>query len=155
MKLFHSHALREVPRLIHIGSLDDRDVIGEKLQRNGEHQRGVDAVDLRHLDDVAGRSAGYGALVVSEHIELAASRPHGLDVGLELLEELVRGSDDYDRHVGVNERDGAVLELAGGVALGVDVADLLELQRSLERDGKMHSPAEEKAARLLEEPGRK
>ena len=104
---------------------------------------------------MAGRSAGYGALVVSEHIELAASRPHGLNVGLELLEELVRGGDDHDRHVGVNERDGAVLELSGGVALGVDVADLLELQRPLERDGEMHSPAEEKAARLLKEPGRK
>ena len=48
-----------------------------------------------------------------------------------------------------------MLELSGGVALGVDVADLLELQRPLERDGEMHSPAEEKAARLLKEPGRK
>ena len=87
-------------------------MIGEELQGNGEHQRGVDAVDLRHLDDVAGRGAGYCALVVSEDIELAAPCPHGLNVGLELLEELVRGRDDHYRHVGVNERDGPVLELA-------------------------------------------
>ena len=74
--LFHSNALREVPRLVNIGALDYRDVIGKELQGNGEHQRGVDAVDLRHLDDVAGRSAGYGALVVSEDIELAAPCPY-------------------------------------------------------------------------------
>ena len=74
--LFHSNALREVPRLVNIGSLDYRDVVGKELQGNGEYQRGVDAVDLRHLDDVAGRSAGYGALVVSEDIELAAPCPY-------------------------------------------------------------------------------
>ena len=150
--LFHSNALREVPRLVNIGALDDRYVIGEELKGNGEHQRGVDAVDLRHLDDVAGRGACYGALVVSEDIELAAPCPHGLYVGLELLEELVRGGDNDNRHVGVNERDGPVLELSGGIALSVDVADFLELQRTLERDGEMHSPPEEEAARLLQEP---
>ena len=79
-KLFHSNALSEVPRLIDIGALDDRNVIGEKLQGHGEHQRGVDAVDLRHLDDMAGRSLCDCALVVGEHIELSAPRPHGLDV---------------------------------------------------------------------------
>ena len=46
-----------------------------------------------------------------------------------------------------------MLELAGGIALSVDVADFLELQRSLERDGEMHSSPEEEAAGLLQEPG--
>jgi len=35
----------------------------------------------------------------------------------------------------VNEGDGAVLHLAGGVAFGVNVGDLFQLERALERDG--------------------
>ena len=42
-----------------------------------------------------------------------------------------------------DERDGAVLHLGGGVALGVDVGDLLELERALERDGEEREAAEE------------
>jgi hypothetical protein len=36
-----------------------------------------------------------------------------------------------------------VLHLAGGVALGVDVRDLLELERALERDRELRAAAEE------------
>ena len=36
-------------------------------------------------------------------------------------------------HVLVDEGDRTVLELAGGIALGVDVGNLLELKRSFER----------------------
>ena len=42
---------------------------------------------------------------------------------------------DDDRHVLVNERDGSMLHLARGIAFGMDVGNLLELQRPLERDG--------------------
>jgi hypothetical protein len=34
-----------------------------------------------------------------------------------------------------DERDGAVLHLGGGIALGVDVGDFLQLERAFERDG--------------------
>jgi hypothetical protein len=41
-----------------------------------------------------------------------------------------------------------VLHLAGRVALGVDVRNLLELERALERDGEMNAAAQvEKIAR--------
>ena len=45
----------------------------------------------------------------------------------------VRG-DEHDRHAFVDQRDRPVLHLGGGHALGVDVADFLELQRAFERD---------------------
>src|SRR5207247_5665899 len=38
--------------------------------------------------------------------------------------------------------DGSVLHLRGGVALGVDVGDLLELERALERDREAHAAAQ-------------
>jgi hypothetical protein len=53
----------------------------------------------------------------------------------------------------VDQRDGAVLEFARCVSLGVDVADLLELQRALVGEG-IHPPApqEQDVARLGEVP---
>src|SRR5579885_1132736 len=35
LRLFHRHALREIPRLVDVGALQDRDMIGEELQRDG------------------------------------------------------------------------------------------------------------------------
>ena len=35
----------------------------------------------------------------------------------------------------VDQGDRPVLHLAGGIALGMDVADLLQFERTLERDG--------------------
>jgi hypothetical protein len=43
----------------------------------------------------------------------------------------------------VDEGVGAVLHLAGGVAFGVDVGDLLELERAFEGDGEVDAAAEE------------
>ena len=57
------------------------------------------------------------------------------------------GADENHRHVlGLDQRDRAVLHLAGRVALGVDVRDLLELERALERDGVVDPPPEEEEA---------
>ena len=42
--------------------------------------------------------------------------------------------DEHARRVLVDQRDRPVLHLGGRVALGVDVADFLELQRPFERD---------------------
>jgi hypothetical protein len=41
-----------------------------------------------------------------------------------------------------------VLELTGRVGLGVDVADLLELERAFQRDGVMQAPAQEQRVLL-------
>ena len=58
-----------------------------------------------------------------------------------------------DRHLLVDERDRAVLHLAGRIALGVDVGDLLQLQRPFERDRIVDAaPEVEKVAPLIEPP---
>ena len=44
-----------------------------------------------------------------------------------------------------------MLHLAGGVALGVDVGDLLELERALERDRVVQAAAQEQRVLLLRE----
>ena len=50
--------------------------------------------------------------------------------------------DDDDRHVLVDQRDRPVLQLAGGIALGVDVGDFLELQRAFHGQRKVGAAAE-------------
>ena len=52
------------------------------------------------------------------------------------------GDADYGEGF-VDEGVGAVLHLAGGVAFGVDVGDLLELERAFEGDGVVDAAAEE------------
>ena len=53
-----------------------------------------------------------------------------------------RGAIVDDRHLLVDERDRPVLHLAGRIAFGVDVGDLLQLQRALERDRVVDAAAE-------------
>ena len=64
----------------------------------------------------------------------AAARLGFLDVALHFLEDvIVRGDRDH-RHLLVDERDRAVLHLAGGIALGVNVGNFLQLERAFEGD---------------------
>ena len=60
-------------------------------------------------------------------------RAAGLDldhVAHGLVEKRGVGAERDDERAVLDERDRAVLELAGGVGFGVDVADLLELERA-------------------------
>ena len=62
--------------------------------------------------------------------------------------------DDDDRLALVHERDRAVLKLAGGEALGVDVADFLELERTFEGDGEADVAAQvDHRGRILHRAG--
>ena len=64
------------------------------------------------------------------------------------------GHDDDDRLTLVHERDRAVLKLAGGEALGVDVADFLELERAFEGDGEADVAAQvDHRGRILHRAG--
>ena len=48
-----------------------------------------------------------------------------------------------------DQGDGAVLQLAGGVGLGVDVGDLLQLQAALQRQGVVQVPPDEEHILLV------
>jgi hypothetical protein len=66
----------------------------------------------------------------------------------------VLGGDADDGEGFVDEGVGAVLHLAGGVAFGVDVGDLLELECAFEGDGVVDAAAEEEeVAGGVEEAG--
>ena len=87
---------------------------------------------------------GYGFVALGGDGDDGASPSAGLaDVAQGLFVEGPLGDEGNDGHVLVDERYGAVLHLACGVALGVDVADLLEFQGTLHREREGHSASNE------------
>ena len=105
---------------------------------------------LGDVDYVLDQLADVGVAFDGDGDDAAGAGADFLDVGerLFVLEDgagvvgVLRGNAD-DRKRFVDESVGAVLHLAGRVALGVDVGDLLELERALEGDGVMDAAAEE------------
>ena len=77
--------------------------------------------------------ASAAPLAIGHQDDVAAARRDFLHVGDGLLEYLIERRDHDDRHVLVDQRNRPVLEFAGGIALGVDVGDFLQLQRAFQR----------------------
>src|ERR1700734_2139480 len=73
-------------------------------------------------------------LRIGEHNELAAARANFHEVRLQLFEQVVVGGYRDHWHVSVDQRERAVLQLAGGIGLGVNVGNFLQLQRAFHRD---------------------
>ena len=90
-------------------------------------------------------------LRIGDQDDLAAACGNLLHVRDRLLEHaIVRRNHDH-RHGLVDERDRPMLELAGGIAFGMDVRNFLELERTFQRDRKARAPTEiENVARLSE-----
>lgn len=62
----------------------------------------------------------------------AMARLHLLHIADDFLIEVVVGSDDHSRHLGIDKSDRPVLHLGCGITLGMDVGNLLKLERALE-----------------------
>ena len=122
-------------------------MIGEKLQgkdlRNGGEER-VGHGDEEHVV----RLGEHTAVALVHHGEdLGPARLDFLDVGHRLVEQFLVARERNDETAWIDERDGAVLELSGGIRLGVDIGDLLELERGFKRDGVVDvAPDEEERA---------
>ncbi len=79
---------------------------------------------------------------IRKHIEFATSSSNLLHIAFELLQHNVVGCDHDHRHAGIDQCQRAVLEFAGGVRLGVDVADFFEFERALEGDWVVQAAAQ-------------
>ena len=132
--LLDCHALGRIARLIDIGPSCAGRVIGQQLQRHDMQDRAWSAVMLGHADDVyAGLVAEVG-VVVGKDVELAAAGADLLQIALELFRQrVVRRHGDHGHLVG-DQGQRPVLQLSRRVGLGMDVADLPELERSFQRD---------------------
>jgi hypothetical protein len=142
--------LGEVSGLVYVAAAADGDVVGEELQgddfEDGEEELG----GLGDVDDVFDQLGD----VWSPSMAMAMTRPERAVTSwmfervFSYLRTLVGsvgsfGGDADDGEGLVDEGVGAVLHLAGGVAFGVDVGDLLELEGAFEGDGVVDAAAEE------------
>ena len=101
-------------------------VVREQLQGHDVQQLTARLV-LRHTDDVQAFAAVDACICIGQHIEHAATGTHFVQIALEFFQQRVVGGYGHHRHLAGHQRQGAVLEFTGGVSLGVDVADFLEL----------------------------
>src|SRR6516225_8902670 len=83
-----------------------------------------------------------GPFGIGDQNDFALACRHLLHVGHALLEYPVMGRDYDHWHILIDERNRSVLELARGIAFGVDIGDFLELERALERQRKTGAPPE-------------
>ncbi|MPM15727.1 hypothetical protein SDC9_62099 [bioreactor metagenome] len=133
-----------------------RQLAGEQLQRDDGDQRLEDGRHLRQPDHGAGEVVDHRVVLLGQRDRAGASGADLLDVGDHLVVQLVaapRRHHDEHRHARLDDGDRAVLELAGGEALGVQVGDLLELEGALEGDRVADVAAEEEHRGLVDESG--
>ena len=117
-------------------------MVGQQLQWNGVQYGRQDAGVLGQQDDLHALLAAALGVLVGEHEQLATARLDLLQIGLELAQQRVVGRDRDHRHVLVDKRERAVLQLAGRIGLGMNVGNLLELERTLHGDRIMDAAPE-------------
>src|ERR1017187_6534396 len=154
MALFDGHALGEIAGLIDVAAAAHGDVIGQELQRHDFQNRREQFMGRRDFDDVIGDFPYVPVALGDQRHHDAFARLHFLDVRQRFFVEdaafraggIVR-RHDHHRQVLVDEGVGPVLHLPGGITFGVDIGDLLQLERAFESDGEVHAPAEEEEVR--------
>src|SRR5262245_9634483 len=127
VRLFHSHRLGEVARLIHVGAHERSGMVGEQLYGHGIDQRCGKSMGFRHGDVRFELATGARSVCIGDQNDLAAARRHLLHVGHGLVEQVVLGGHHDHGHVFVDEGNWSVLELSRRIALGVNIGNLLQL----------------------------
>src|SRR5215471_6662528 len=151
--LFHRDALGEVARLIHVAVAQHGHVVREQLEGNHRHQGSQKLGGGGNGQHVVGSPAHLVIAAIADGDDPATPRAHFLDVAHHaVVPRIPRGEGDHG-HPLVDEGNGTVLHLAGGVALRVDVGDLLELEGSLQGDGIVEAAAEEEEVAIGGELG--
>src|SRR3569833_431505 len=127
--LLDRHALREIAWLVDVGALEDRDVISQKLQRDGVYSRCLEVGHVfRHLDHRDAVARSHTGFRIGEYDQLTAAGADFHQVRLQFLEQVIVGGNGDHGHVSIHESQGAVLELPGRIGFGVDVGDFFQLQ---------------------------
>src|SRR5262250_97226 len=141
--LLDGDGLREVSRLVHVAPEAHRHVIREELQRQGHEDGRKQLRGGGHRHHARGAGADLPISLVGQRDDVAVARPHLLHgVHHALVGGVARGEGN-DGHTLVDQGDGTVLHLARGVAFGVQIRQLLELEGALEGEGIVKAPAQE------------
>ena len=150
--LLDRHGLGEVTRLVHVAAAQQRDVVGQQLQRHSRKERLQQLGCLRDEQRIVHLGRRILVALGQDGHDCPVPRLHFLDVAQRLVAQDVAGGQGDGTHSWVDEGDGAVLHLAGRVALGVNVADFLELQGAFGGDGRVGPAAQEEEVVIMPDP---
>jgi len=136
--------------MVDVDAVVDRHPVGKKLQGNRLTDRQQGFAHFDDIDDVVGELgdefiAGVGngedAGVLLAHV---AHELNDFFVALDGVRIGVVDGGDHDQRCALGDKCvGAVLELTRGIAFGVEVGGLLELEGAFTSDGIVNAAAEE------------
>lgn len=142
--LFDSDGFGQITGLVNVGAVLEGNVVGEELAGDGVGDAGEGIANRGKKKGIGGDFVQMGSIVGSEGEDRAAP---GFDLH-EVAEHFVEGvpvaAHGDDGKIGVDEGDGPVLHLSGGITLSIDITDLLEFERRLETCGVHVVASEEK-----------
>ena len=145
--LLDRDGLREVARLVDVQALRVGEAHREDVQRNDREQRFEEGTCERDAEHLVGKREDSGVALFGDRDDAGAPGADLLDVGDDLRVQQRRFAGRRDDHEdglpGLDQGDRSVLQLAGGETLGMDVGDLLELERPLEGDRETDVATEE------------
>ena len=124
-------------------------MVSQQLQRNRVHRGRLEIAHVfGHLNDGHAIRSGNAGLGIREHDQFTATCANLHEIGFELLQQIiVRRHRDYG-HIGINQRERSMLQLSGGIGLGMNVGNLLELQCAFHGD-RVHGAAAKEQGVLL------
>ena len=124
-------------------------MIAQQLQWHGVQDRLQTFRCIRHLHHGNTGLTLETGLRTGKHEQFAAAGTHFLQVGFQFFQQFVVWRNHDYRHIGIHQRQRAVLQLAGGVGFGMDVGNFFQLQRAFQRNRVFHPAPKEQCVMLL------
>ncbi len=126
---FHCNTFGEVSGLVHIEAFSDADIVGHKLEGDDGEAVCEMRVCAGNVDCEISRVFDTVVTVGSEAHEVGSAALDFYHVADGFFKEIGLSEGADDEGAFLHEADGAVLELAGGISLGVYIADLFHHAR--------------------------
>ncbi len=140
--------------MVNIQTADRGYMISQKLQGQDCQDGRQHPRRIRQPEDMVSHVPDELVSVGCDRNDHAAAGLGLLDLRDHLLVPGIPGDQANDRHAFVDERDGAVFHLAGGVTLGMDIRDLFKFEGALVRDRHVETASEvEAVADVLQDVG--
>src|ERR1700744_4352743 len=139
--LFHGDAFGKVARFVYVKALGHAYVVGQQLQGDDAQHGSDDLVGFGHGEDVVRHRGDDLVAFAGDGQHQAFPGFDLLDVAHDLFMVGVLGGDENDGQLVVHQGDRAVFHFRGGVALGVYIGNLFQLQGAFQGHREVVSPA--------------
>ncbi len=146
LSLFDGDRLGQVAGLVDVGAALEGDVVGEELAGDRVGDAGQFVADGGEVQDVVCDLVDLGGAFGDKGEDGSAAGLDLHEVAEHFFEGVAVAAHADDDEVGVDEGDRAVFHFAGGIALGIDVADLFKFEGGLEAGSEHVVAAEEEEA---------